>query len=251
MATEKLTFENEFGLKLSAKLDLPQGEPHAFAIFAHSFAGSKELLASAHISRSLTQENVAVLRFDFTGLGASEGEFSQTTFTTNISDILFAAKHLREYYQATQLLIGHSLGGAAAIAAAPCLPEVKAVVTIGTPSNPAHVSHLFEDHIERIESEGSSLIRIAGQELPITKAYLDDIQNHNLEGIVRNFRKMLMIFHSPIDMIVSLNHAAILYKAARHPKSFISLDKADHMISNKQDAEYVATIIGAWAKRYL
>lgn len=251
MKTVKLTFPNEVGLLLSAKLDLPDEEPKAFAISAHSFGGDKDLIATARISRALTQESVAVLRFDFTGLGLSEGEFSNTTFTTNITDIIYAAKYLRDNYQAPKLIIGHSLGGAAVIAAAPFLPEIDIVATIGAPSNPAHVSHLFLDHIKKIEAQGESTIQIAGQELPITKEYLNDIHQHNLEGILKNFRKTLVLFHSPIDQVVNVKHAGILYKAAKHPKSFISLDKADHMLTKKEDAEFVASILGDWAKRYV
>lgn len=251
MATIKLTFPNEKGTLLSARMDFPETEVKAYAIFAHNFAGSKESLAASRISRALTKECVAVLRFDFTGLGSSEGDFSQTSFSTNITDIVFAAKYLRDNFQSPSMLIGHSLGGAAVIAAASFLPEVKAVATIGAPSNPAHVSHLFTDHLETIATSGSSIIHIAGRDLPITKEFLEDIAQYNLEGILRNFGKALIIFHSPVDMTVSIDHAGILYRCARHPKSFISLDRADHMLTHVDDAEYVATILGAWLHRYI
>lgn len=252
MPTEKLTFINEQGIELSAKLDLPEeGVVAAYAIFAHCFACSKESIAGARISRALTKESIAVLRFDFTGLGASEGDFSETTFTTNLTDLVYAAKFLRDNYQAPKLLIGHSLGGAAVIAAAPLIPEIRAVATIGAPSSPSHVSHLFKEHLEEIKAEGKSIIHIAGKDLPITKEFLKDIEQHNLEGILKNFRKAFLVFHSPVDMTVSIDHAAKLYKAARHPKSFVSLDRADHMLTTREDTEYVATVLAAWAKRYI
>jgi pimeloyl-ACP methyl ester carboxylesterase len=250
MTTLKLTFPNEKGIELSARLDLPEGEVKAYAIFAHNFAGSKESLAASRISRALTKESMGVLRFDFTGLGMSSGDFSQTTFSTNVTDIVYGAKYLMENDRAPKLLIGHSLGGAAVIVAASMIPEVCAVATIGAPSNPSHVSHLFEEHLNTIVETGRSEIHIAGQTLPITKEFLEDIEQYNLEGILRNFQKAVLIFHSPTDMTVSINHAAILYQAARHPKSFLSLDRADHMLTNIEDAEYVATILAAWMKRY-
>lgn len=242
---------NEKGIELSARLDLPDGDAKAYAMFAHGFASSKESLATSRISRALTKESIAVLRFDFTGLGTSQGEFSETTFTTNVTDIIYAAKYLRENFRAPTMLIGHSLGGAAMIAAAPMIPEVRAVATIGTPSDPAHVSHLFKDRLETIEASGQSEIHIAGKTLSITKDFLDDIEQYNLEGILKNFSKAFLIFHSPVDMTVSIDHAGILYKAARHPKSFLSLDRADHMLTNPEDAEYVATVLAAWMKRYI
>jgi len=250
MTTLKLTFPNEEGIDLSARLDLPEGDVKAYAIFAHNFAGSKESLAASRISRALTREGIAVLRFDFTGLGTSSGDFSQTTFSTNVTDIVYAAKYLADNFQAPKLLIGHSLGGAAVIVAASMIPEVRAVATIGAPSNPAHVSHLFKDHMETIRDTGSSEIHIAGKTLPITKDFLEDIEKYKLEGVIRNFSKALLIFHSPVDMTVSIDHASILYRSARHPKSFLALDRADHMLTNLEDAEYVATILAAWMKRY-
>jgi pimeloyl-ACP methyl ester carboxylesterase len=251
MATIKLTFPNEKGIELSARLDLPEGEVKAYAIFAHGFASSKESLATSRISRALTHECIAVLRFDFTGLGMSSGEFADTTFSTNVTDVVYAAKYLREHYQAPKMLIGHSLGGAAVIVAASMIPEIRAVATIGAPSNPSHVSHLFKDHLVDILSSGQSEIHIAGNTLSIKKEFLEDIEQHNLEGILRSFHKALLIFHSPVDMTVSIDHAGILYKAARHPKSFLSLDRADHMLTNPDDAEYVATVLAAWMKRYI
>ncbi len=184
-------------------------------------------------------------------MGESAGEFADTTFSSNVTDIVYGAKHLREHFQAPRLLIGHSLGGAAVIVAASLIPEVEAVATIAAPSYPAHVSHLFEEHMEKLEKEGSIIVHIAGRDLQIKKEFIDDIKSHNLEGILKNLRKALIIFHSPIDQIVSIEHARKLYNAAHHPKSFISIDKGDHLLSRKEDAEFVATILGAWAKRYI
>ncbi len=248
---QKLTFPNEQGDLLSATLELPDNHPHAFAIFAHCFGCTKDVLATARISRALTQTGIAVLRFDFTGLGESAGEFGETTFSTNITDIVYGAKFLRENYQAPKLLIGHSLGGAAVIVAASLIPEVGAVATIGAPSEPAHVSHLFESHMEKIEQEGSTTIQIAGKSLEIKKAFLDDIKTHNLEGILKNMHKALLIFHSPIDEIVSIDHARKLYEAAKHPKSFVSIDNGNHLLTRKEDTEFVATVLASWAKRYI
>jgi len=251
MTTLKLTFLNAKDIELSARLDLPVGDVRAYAIFAHGFAGSKESLATTRISRALTKEFIAVFRFDFTGLGASQGDFSETTFSTNVSDIVFAAEFLRQNYSAPKLLIGHSLGGAAVIAAAASIPEVRAVATIGAPSHPAHVSHQFCDKLGIIEVAGKSDVHVAGKDLTITKDFVEDIEKYDLENILKNFQKALLIFHSPIDMTVSIDHAGILYKAARHPKSFIALDRADHMLTNPEDAGYVATVLAAWMKRYI
>lgn len=252
MATEKLVFKNEQGLELSARLDHPdEGQAQAYAIFAHGFTAGKNNLATSRISRALTKEYIAVLRFDFTGLGSSEGDFSETTFSTNICDLVFAAKYLRDHYEAPKLLIGHSLGGAAVIAASPLIPEVRAIATIGAPSSPSHVSHLFTEHLEEIKSEGKSYINIADNHVPISREFLEDIEQHNLEGILKNLNKAILVFHSPVDMTVNINHAGILYKAARHPKSFISLDRADHMLTDREDTEYVATVLAAWTKRYI
>ncbi|MGB0935592.1 MAG: alpha/beta hydrolase family protein [Alphaproteobacteria bacterium] len=249
--TKDLLFKNEQGKMLAAKLEEPEGEPRAFAIFAHCFGCSKDVLATTRISRALTKEGIAVLRFDFQGLGASEGDFSETTFSSNVSDIVYAGKYLRENYKAPELIIGHSLGGAMSIVGASLIPEIKAVCTIAAPSYPSHVVHLFEEHLDKIQKEGSVTINFAGRQLTITKDYLQDIRSHNLEGILRHFGKAILIFHSPIDLTVSIDHARNIYKAARHPKSFISLDNADHFLANRDDAEFVATVLAAWSKRYV
>lgn len=236
---------------LSATLELPHGEPEAYAIFAHCFGCSKDMLASARISRELTKSGIAVLRFDFTGLGQSCGNFADTNFTSNVDDIVYAAKYLKENLKSPQLLIGHSLGGAAVIAAASLLPDVAAVASIAAPSNPSHVSHLFNSQMDKINNEGFSTINIAGNELVISKQYVDDLEKHSLEAVLENWRKAFLIFHSPTDDVVGIEHARILFKAAKHPKSFISLDRSDHLLSKREDAEFVAKVIGAWAKRYI
>lgn len=251
MTTLKLTFTNEKGIELSARLDLPEAKAKAYAIFAHGFGGSKDTLVASRISRALTNEDIAVLRFDFTGLGASEGEFVNTTFSTNVCDIIAAAKYLEQNYEAPKLLIGHSLGGAAVLVAASKLPEVRAVSTIGTPSNPSHVQHHFKDQLETITTRGASDIKIAGKDISISHDFIKDIEKYDLEEIVRDFNKAYLIFHSPTDMVVSIMHAGILYRAARHPKSFLALDGADHNLTKAEDAEYVATILAAWMKRYI
>lgn len=249
---KNLFFKNEQGLDLAGTLEVPDSaKPKAYAIFAHCFGCTKDMLAAARTSRELTSQGFGVLRFDFTGLGKSEGQFEDTNFSTNVADLLYAAKFLQENYEAPKILIGHSLGGAAVIAASCLIPEVQAIATIGAPSNPSHVSHLFEEHLDEIEKGDKATINIAGRELNITKQFLEDIKSQSLEGILKNSRRALLIFHSPIDEIVDIDQARKLYLAANHPKSFISLDKADHMLSNRKDAEFVAKIIATWANRYI
>jgi putative redox protein len=249
--SEKFMFKNEEGIKLSAVLELPDNTPVAYAIFAHCFGCSKDMIATTRIARSLTKSGIAVLRFDFTGLGSSSGDFADTTFSSNVKDLMSAAAYLREKYAAPQLIIGHSLGGAAAIMTASLVPEIKAVATIGAPSNPGHVSHIFSSKMDEIIEKGQAKIKLGGRELTITREYVEDIKEHCLESILPDLKRALIIFHSPIDEIVDLDHARILYKAARHPKSFVSIDGGDHLLTNKRDSEFVATILGAWAKRYL
>lgn len=248
--TDKVTFINEQGLELSGRLDRPSDDPIAYAIFAHCFGCTKDILAITRISHALTRSKIAVLRFDFTGLGGSAGEFANTSFSSNISDLVYAAQYLRENFQAPRLLIGHSWGGAAVIAAASLIPEIRAVATIGAPSDPAHVSHLFDSHIETIKEHGAATIEIAGRHLEISKKFIDDIHHYNLQGILKNLNKALIIFHAPLDETVGIEHAAILYKAAKHPKNFIAIDKGDHLLTRPKDATFVADVLGAWARRY-
>jgi len=251
MNSRKVTFQNKKGDELNARLELPSSAPEATAIFAHCFTCSKDLKAVVNISRALNLANIAVLRFDFTGLGESEGEFSETNFSTNINDLIAAAEFMKDELMAPSLLIGHSLGGAAVLAASAELDSVKAVCTIGAPADPVHVEHLLRDQLEEIESSGQASVSIGGRPFTVTQEFLKDIRNRDLEKLVPNLGKALLILHSPQDSIVEIENARIIYDRARHPKSFISLDGADHLLSNKADSMYAGKVIAAWAERYL
>jgi putative redox protein len=247
----RFQFLGSDGFKLAAALDLPDGEPVAYALFAHCFTCGKDVLAARRIAAGLTARGMAVLRFDFTGLGASEGEFANSTFSSNVADIVRAADHLRETRKAPAILIGHSLGGAAILAAAARIPEAKAVATIAAPSDPAHVTHLFADRVADIRAQGTVEVSLAGRPFHIKREFLDDIAEHNLMGQVAELRKALLILHSPTDDTVGIDNATRIFVAAKHPKSFISLSGADHLLNRKSDADYVADVIAAWAQRYL
>jgi len=251
MISQKVTFKNAKGMVLAARLELPENEPKAYAIFAHCFTCNKNLTAVRTIGKTLNEKNIAVLRFDFTGLGESEGDFEHTNFSSNIEDLYSASEFLKENYRAPSLLIGHSLGGAAVIYASAKIPSIKAIATIGAPSNPEHVSHLFHSSIDEINQTGSALVCIGGREFTIKKQFIDDIQGKNIKQILDNFRNSLLIMHSPQDTTVGIENAAEIYSAARHPKSFVSLNGADHLLSNKKDSEYVGHVIATWADRYL
>ncbi|OJU23859.1 MAG: osmotically inducible protein C [Nitrobacter sp. 62-13] len=251
MPNERFQFLGSDGFKLAAALDLPDGEPVAYALFAHCFTCGKDVLAARRIAAGLTARGMAVLRFDFTGLGASEGEFANSTFSSNVADIVLAADHLRDTRKAPAILIGHSLGGAAILAAAARIPEAKAVATIAAPSDPAHVTHLFADRVADIRAQGTVEVSLAGRPFHIKREFLDDIAEHNLMGQVAELRKALLILHSPTDDTVGIDNATRIFVAAKHPKSFISLSGADHLLNRKSDADYVADVIAAWAQRYL
>lgn len=252
MASQKVTFQNSEGETLAARLELPVNQhPHTFAIFAHCFTCTKNLTAIRNISRALHQEGIAVLRFDFTGLGESEGDFSDTNFSSNVSDLLAAADFLTENHQAPEMLIGHSFGGAAVISAATQLPSVTTVATIGAPAEPVHVSHLFATRMDEIEATGAAEVNIGGRPFKVRKQFLEDISEQKLLAKLPNLGKALLIMHSPQDMTVEVSNAAKIYQAARHPKSFISLDGADHLMSKKEDSVYVGEMIACWAKRYI
>lgn len=252
MKNEKIEFKNAEGITLSARLELPTTqEPHAYAIFAHCFTCNKNFTAVRNISRSLTQHGFAVVRFDFTGLGDSEGDFEDTQFSSNISDIEAMAQYLAAHYEAPKLLIGHSLGGAAVLLSALKLDSVKAVVTIGAPSDPAHVKHLFGGQLLEIKKEGDAEVNIGGRPFVIKKQFIDDLENQKMDGCIAALRRPLLVMHSPQDAIVGIANAAEIYKEAMHPKSFISLDGADHMLSNKEDSIYAGNVIGSWAVRYI
>ncbi len=248
---EKLTFPGAGGELLAARLDSPIGKPRAYALFAHCFTCTKDIYAASRIAAGLAAEGIAVLRFDFTGLGASEGEFANTNFSSNVADLVKAADFLRETREAPKILIGHSLGGAAVLAAAGSVPEALAVATIGAPSEPSHVAHLFLDAKPDIEAQGEAEVLLAGRPFRIKKQFLDDISERNLTESVAGLKKALIVFHSPIDQTVGIENAAAIFSAAKHPRSFVSLDTADHLVSKKSDAAYIATVLSAWATRYL
>lgn len=252
MRTQKVEFENAVGYTLSARMEMPVDQhPHSYAIFAHVFTGNKNLNATRHISRALTLNGIGVLRFDFTGLGESEGDFADTNFSSNVEDIIAAAQFLENNYEAPSILVGHSLGGAAVIFAASQLFSVRAVATIGAPSQPEHVSHLLEQSLEEIQSSGKAMVNIGGRKFTIKKQFLDDLKSKNMFDILKGLRKAILVMHSPQDRIVEIENAAEIYKTAFHPKSFISLDGADHMLSSKKDAIYAGSIIANWVARYI
>jgi len=250
-SSKKVEFPGADGSALAARLDLPTGPVKAYALFAHCFTCSKDVFAATRISRGLNTHGIAVLRFDFTGLGASGGDFANTNFSSNGRDILAAASWLRNQHEAPALLIGHSLGGAAMLAAASDIPEAKAVATIGAPADPAHVVRHFSDHIEEIEEKGSAEVQIAGRRFTVAKQFLDDIGEVGLKDAIARLGKALLVFHAPRDEIVGIDNATRIFVAARHPKSFVSLDDADHLLTDRSDAIYVADVLAAWATRYL
>ncbi|CCQ73505.1 bifunctional alpha/beta hydrolase/OsmC family protein [Magnetospira sp. QH-2] len=249
--SEKITFPGAFGDDLAARLDLPEGAPRAYALFAHCFTCSKDVFAASRVSQSLTAHGIAVLRFDFTGLGSSDGEFENTTFSSNVADLVAAADYLRAEHQAPKLLIGHSLGGAAVLAGAGKVPEALAVATIGAPADPAHVTHHFTCEIEEIERTGQAEVDLGGRPFTIRKEFLDDIAEANLRDAVHGLHKALLVFHAPRDETVAVDNATKIFVAAMHPKSFVSLDDADHLLTRREDAAYVADVIAAWASRYI
>ena len=251
MRSEKVTFPGHAGDMLAARLDLPETEPAAYALFAHCFTCGKDIFAASRIAAGLAARDVAVLRFDFTGLGASEGEFASTNFSSNARDLVLAADWLRENFEAPKILIGHSLGGAAVLAAASDIAEAAAVATIGAPSDPGHVGHLLQSARSEIEATGKAEVKIAGRGFRIQKQFLEDIEAQNLGAALQNLAKPLLVFHAPRDDIVGIENAAEIFQAARHPKSFVSLDDADHLISRKADAAYLADVLAAWASRYI
>ncbi len=251
MRSQRLEFANTTGHTLSALLDMPLGKPAAYALFAHCFTCGKDNLAAKRISERLAETGIAVLRFDFTGLGMSEGEFANTNFSSNVSDLIAAADHLRKTHEAPAILIGHSLGGAAVLAACSKLPEVRAVVTIAAPADPGHVTGLFKDHVAEIHEKGEVEVQLAGRPFRIQKQFLNDVAGTMLDQHIGTLRRALLVFHSPTDQTVGIENASHIFLTAKHPKSFVSLDGADHLLSKRDDAIYVADVIGAWASRYL
>jgi uncharacterized OsmC-like protein/alpha/beta superfamily hydrolase len=251
MRTMKITFPNAEGLQLAARLDLPEDEPPvAYALFAHCFTCTKNQKAAVRISHALNRRKIAVLRFDFTGLGESEGEFAETTFSSQVSDLTAAAHFLEENHEAPRLLIGHSLGGTAILQAAGNIPSTAAVATIGAPCRPGHVVRLLGESKKEIERRGEATVRIADRDFTVRKGFLDDIEAQRPVETLHNLKAALLVLHSPRDRVVSIDNAADIYKAARHPKSFVSLDPADHLLSNSEDSLYAGSIIATWAGRY-
>jgi putative redox protein len=251
MPTERFQFTGSEGQQLAAALDMPEGDIRAYALFAHCFTCGKDVLAAKRIAAALAAKDIAVLRFDFTGLGSSEGDFANSTFSSNVADLVRAADHLRETRKAPAILIGHSLGGAAILAAAAQIPDARAVVTIAAPSDPAHVTGLFADRIDDIRKHGKAEVALAGRPFTITNQFLDDIAEHGLMAHVAKLHKALLVMHAPTDDTVSIDNATRIFAAAKHPKSFVSLAGADHLLSERRDAAYVADVIAAWVTRYL
>ncbi len=248
---ERITFPGSQGDDLAARLDLPAGPPIAFALFAHCFTCGKDVKAASRIATALTDSGFGVLRFDFTGLGKSDGEFANTNFTSNTDDVLAAADWLRSTHQAPQLLIGHSLGGAAILAIAGDIAEVRAVATIGAPSDPEHVTGVFADSVGEIAASGEAEVQLAGRTFTIRQQFLDDLRNHVVVDRVATSKKALLVLHSPTDATVGIDNASEIFGAAKHPKSFISLDHADHLLTDPADAAFAATMIAGFASRYV
>jgi uncharacterized OsmC-like protein/alpha/beta superfamily hydrolase len=248
---ERVTFPGSQGADLSARLDLPAGPARAFALFAHCFTCSKDIAAASRIASALTDVGFGVLRFDFTGLGMSGGEFENTNFTSNTADLVAAADWLRAEHRGPQLLVGHSLGGAAVLAVAADIAEVRAVATIGAPSSPDHVTDVFRSSLDEIAAAGVAQVQLAGREFTIRQQFVDDLRDHVITDRVKTMKRALLVLHSPIDNTVSIEHASEIFAAARHPKSFVSLDGADHMLTERSDAQFAAAMIGAFADRYI
>lgn len=252
MHYQRITFDNGRGQKLAARLDFPvDSAPAAWALLAHCFTCTKNLKAVGNITAALNRERIAVLRFDFTGLGESEGDFADTNFSSNVEDLLAAADYLAQNWQAPSILIGHSLGGAAVLQAASRVPSAKAVATLGAPADPAHVSHLIESSVEEIEENGVATVRIAGRPFTIRKQFLDDLQDTRMEERIGSLHRALLVLHAPLDETVGVDNAARIFHAAKHPKSYVSLDTADHLLTNEADSRYAGSVIAAWARRYI
>ena len=252
MPTKVVRFEGAEGAELEGRLEMPvSGDPVACAIFAHCFTCSKDLKAVVHIARALAAQGIAVLRFDFTGIGQSGGEFSEKGFSTNVGDLAAAAEFMAERLEPPSILIGHSLGGAAVLLAAHTIPSVRAVATIGAPCDPRHVTRLLQDSVEEIEEKGEADVEIAGRTFTVGKQFLDDLEEQRMEQRIAELDRALLLFHSPVDEVVGIENAACIYDAAKHPKSFVTLDDADHLLTDEEDYGYVAHVLAAWARKYI
>lgn len=250
-SSQRLQFSGHSGATLTARLDSPSGPLRAYAVFAHCFTCSKDLAAARRIAAELAREGIAVLRFDFTGLGSSEGEFASTNFSSNVADLVSAADYLRHHFQAPALLVGHSLGGAAVLAAAKDIPDVRAVATIGAPADVGHVLKNFGSSLEEIETSGAAEVDLAGRKFLVTMQFVEDARAHCIQDAVASLKKPLLILHSPLDQTVGIENATEIFGAAKHPKSFVSLDKADHLLTSPEDAAFAGRVIAGWATRYL
>ena len=251
MTTKKIEFKGALGDMLAGKVDTPDGEHRAFALFAHCFTCSKNLKAVGHIAKALNKKGVAVFRFDFTGLGDSGGSFEDTNFSSNVDDLIAASEYMEQHMGAPQIIIGHSLGGAAVIQAAHRIESLRAIATIGAPSEPSHVEHHFESKREEIEKTGSAIVKLAGRPFRIKKQFLDDLEKSKMDNYIKNLNKALLVMHAPLDDTVGIENAAHIYKVAKHPKSFISLDKADHLLLDETYSRYVGAVISEWSEIYL
>lgn len=252
MPSQKITIKGSSAEELSAKLDLPEGEIKSYALFAHCFTCGKDLSAIGRIAKSLNDKGIALFRFDFTGLGASKGEFADTNFSSNVADLLLAAEFMDKEFKAPDIMIGHSLGGTATLVAASRFEKVKAVAVIGAPANATNVLKQFSNHIDEINEKGESDVKLAGRDFKIKQHFVEDAKSQNVLEIVAGLKKPLLILHSPIDETVSISHAKEIYNAAKHPKSFVSLDKADHLLYKKVEyGQYAADVIAIWASQYI
>lgn len=246
----KISFKGHAGDTLYARLDSPEN-PRAYVLFAHCFSGSKDFSPLTRIAKSLMEEGIALFRFDFTGLGDSEGNFANTNFSSNVQDLVSAANYMREELEAPSVLMGHSFGGTAVFVASNEIPEVKAVATIGSPFDAEHVKHQFGANIDEINAKGEAEVMLAGRKFTIKKQFLDDIRSQNMSKYISKLQRALLVMHSPMDSTVKIENARKIYDTAKHPKSFISLDSADHLLmQNPEDAKYVAKVLSAWASRY-
>lgn len=251
MKSERIEFKGALGEMLAGRIDKPESDVKACALFAHCFTCSKNLKAVGNITKALAAEGVETLRFDFTGLGESDGDFSDTNFSSNVDDLVSAYKYMKKREAAPSILIGHSLGGAAVLQAAHRMKNVKAVVTIGAPSDPGHVEHHFESKKEEIERTGEAVVRLAGRPFKVKKQFLDDLAEAKMDDYINNLDRALLVMHAPLDDTVGIDNAAHIYQKAKHPKSFISLDQADHLLTDQKYSQYAGSIIADWSSIYI
>lgn len=251
MKSKKVEFKGALGETLSGRIDSPEGEVKACALFAHCFTCSKNLKAVGNITKALAAKGIETLRFDFTGLGESEGDFADTNFSSNVDDLVAASEFMGTQSATPSIIIGHSLGGAAVLQAAHRIDSAKAVITIGAPSEPKHVEHHFESSKQEIEEKGEAIVKLAGRPFKVKKQFLDDLEGTKMDGYIKNLDKALLVMHAPLDGTVGIDNAAHIYKMAKHPKSFISLHQADHLLMDQKFSLYAGSLIAEWAVLYL